>query len=1491
MTPEQPSNKIEAPRYDEPISRDRVGPTNGLYTPMRGEGVLPDSVAVIPDTTNTMYSVERNNNISNLYSVGSHKLKEAGKASLPFVHGVELSGPKGENVRFRSVFDDGALANAIDERMYLISQNRLSTLEPSSKILKMADGRLVPSRGMWKGRVTVKGISHHATFEVLNSNGAWALLFGKPLLEIFNAVHDYSKDTISLPKEKGWVILENQFASTRGVAANLLANLTIDIKQLIDASGDGTPSPPRIIKTSKQSKDSLNTHNLLGGLAIPLEGSPIHQPPRELVPCLTNTDSDHRAVDVKGNADEPVDEWDQIWLLDPVAGNDPAHPGTEQPEIAKTFEPTLLTRKTDPHNPARVKAILAEITMGQDLTPAQRESTCQLIAEHAECFALSMSEVTPVDGASFRLDIPRDKQFRTKINQRPQSPPQKEFFNAVINKMIAADIIRPIAHQDVKCCGATTLAKKAHEGDGLTLDTLKHRINNECIAAGYPSAFEHLPPKEETNPDPKSPQTQNKWRVCQDFAELNQVTKVPPMPQGDIRLKQQNLSGHRWVTVFDFANGFYACEVKPEDQPYICFYVEGRGYFAYKRMPFGLTGAPSTFAEMTANALGDMIGTLLELFVDDGGLAGDVFETMLANTRRLLQRISKTGLSLSASKSKFFMTEATFAGGRVGPEGIKPDLTKLTAIADWKTPKDLQNLGSFLGLTGYFRPLIKGYASIAQPLTDLARNLELPKLKGKAAYTRAMKGFSLDGLWKREHDHAFLRLKVALTSEPVLKGPKYDGTPFIVTTDGCKYGFAGMLTQRFTTVLPNGTERTTAHPIGFASKRTSTTEEKYKPFILEFGALKHSLDKFSDIIWGYPIELETDCQALRDHLLSSTLNSTHARWRDAVLAHNIVDVRHRPGRLNVVADGLSRKFVNLPKEDGDGHEWTVSEDWEARTRLANDVFNIQTSQLESTYGALRTRFVNEKVFMEIIDSLLELDHGKSLKVQKRAKHKAKGYMIDEGRLWRIGDGSARAKARLECVTQEETVALAWEEHRNNGHFHRDNIKVNLLDKITSPKMDQSITKAILDCGKCKAFGTTHLHSLLEPITRRHPFELMVADTLSMPKGKGSYIKLGLWMDVYSQRVWVSKLKTAATGKTSKKSYSDICDLFTSSETLMTDGGPEFDNKELREECSRRGTKLEICPAYSPWVNGLLEGTNAILLNRLKRMCAPDLGEDDYTGMEIPANWPDHLETAIRCINNRVLPNLKYSPNELLLGLIINTRPTPLTAASAPPTIEEIETQMAYVDQHRFDGYSQIVEHAQRRKATFDKQILARPPQEVIFRAGDLVQVYRSDLDFTLATERKLLPKFSAPRRVVSRNQNSYQLVTLEGFPIAGKFSSRRLRRFLPRQGTELDKMQTAIEDEWRRREEEDDKVGSTRRDKENVREETAEMGTMATSGNNLKTEGMNQVLGRTCDNTRPVDVRANATRPLLICWGGTCDSGHHQGTPQTDDNGYKDQIR
>lgn len=74
-------------------------------------------------------------------------------------------------------------------------------------------------------------------------------------------------------------------------------------------------------------------------------------------------------------------------------------------------------------------------------------------------------------------------------------------------------------------------------------------------------------------------------------------------------------------------------------------------------------------------------------------------------------------------------------------------------------------------------------------------------------------------------------------------------------------------------------------------------------------------------------------------------------------------------------------------------------------------------------------------------------------------------MIQEGNLWTIGDTkSTRAKPQVECIKQSEAVALAWETHRNQGCFHKDNVKIALMAKIASPHLDQSITKAIMDCG-------------------------------------------------------------------------------------------------------------------------------------------------------------------------------------------------------------------------------------------------------------------------------------------------------------------------------------------------------------------------------------------------------------------------------------------
>lgn len=152
--------------------------------------------------------------------------------------------------------------------------------------------------------------------------------------------------------------------------------------------------------------------------------------------------------------------------------------------------------------------------------------------------------------------------------------------------------------------------------------------------------------------------------------------------------------------------------------------------------------------------------------------------------------------------------------------------------------------------------------------------------------------------------------------------------------------------------------------------------------------------------------------------------------------------------------------------------------------------------------------------------------------------------------------------------------MAAKQHAEGGHWGRDAIKIALTDRIYSPK----------------------LHSLLEPITRRHPFELLVGDYLTLPKAQG-YNTVGVYLDTFSQHIWAFKYKSTGTAKTTVNSLSQIFRNFTAS-----------------------------------WINGLVEGTNKILLHVLKRLCAPN-----------------HLDDAITALNHRILPALKFSPKELLSG--------------------------------------------------------------------------------------------------------------------------------------------------------------------------------------------------------------------------------------------------
>ena len=73
------------------------------------------------------------------------------------------------------------------------------------------------------------------------------------------------------------------------------------------------------------------------------------------------------------------------------------------------------------------------------------------------------------------------------------------------------------------------------------------------------------------------------------------------------------------------------------------------------------------------------------------------------------------------SKCEFWLHKVHFLGHVVSSKGISVDPIKIEAVINWKAPKSVTEIRSFLGLVGYYRRFVEGFSRIAAPLTALTR--------------------------------------------------------------------------------------------------------------------------------------------------------------------------------------------------------------------------------------------------------------------------------------------------------------------------------------------------------------------------------------------------------------------------------------------------------------------------------------------------------------------------------------------------------------------------------------------------------------------------------------------------------------------------------------------------------------------------------------------------------------------------------------------------
>ena len=149
-------------------------------------------------------------------------------------------------------------------------------------------------------------------------------------------------------------------------------------------------------------------------------------------------------------------------------------------------------------------------------------------------------------------------------------------------------------------------------------------------------------------------------------------------------------------------------------------------------------------------------------------------------------------------------------------------------------------------------------------------------------------------------------------------------------------------------------------------------------------------------------------------------------------------------------------------------------------------------------------------------------------------------MIQDGKLWCIRTKAKDHVAKVECVPRAEGFRLAAKTHEQNGHFRWDHTRLKLHDKWFWPGMDRDSKAAVAECSRCKNFGPQYINSLLRPIKCREPFDLLSADHLSLPKGKGGFKTILLVTDTFSTFIWAYKLKSAGTGKMMLSVLWDLC---------------------------------------------------------------------------------------------------------------------------------------------------------------------------------------------------------------------------------------------------------------------------------------------------------------------------------------------------------------
>ena len=318
-------------------------------------------------------------------------------------------------------------------------------------------------------------------------------------------------------------------------------------------------------------------------------------------------------------------------------------------------------------------------------------------------------------------------------------------------------------------------------------------------------------------------------RMCIDYRQINKVTMKNKYLLPRIEDLFYQLKGVGVFSKIDLRSGYYQLRVKEVDVPKTAFRTQ-YGHCEFLVMPFGLTNAPATFMDLMNKVFRPYVDQFVVVFIDDILVYSKDAQEHEQHLRIVLETLREKRLYVNLSKCDFWLKEVSFLGHIVSAEGIRVKPAKIEAVVNWKLPRNVTEVRSFLGLEGYYRRFLRGFSVITFPLTKLFR-----------------KGIKFE--WTDKCQNSFEQLKGMLVEVPVLMQPT-SGKEYTMYSDASCIGLGCVL-------MLDG------KVVGYESRQLKPHEQNYPTHDLELVAVVFALKIWRHYLYGEKCRIYTYHKSLK----------------------------------------------------------------------------------------------------------------------------------------------------------------------------------------------------------------------------------------------------------------------------------------------------------------------------------------------------------------------------------------------------------------------------------------------------------------------------------------------------------------------------------------------------------------------------------------------------------------------------------------------------